>query len=143
MRAALAVRPESSGALYYLAHRLENAGRFEESLLVFKRVSQLQPEDVLARLSYANLLLKLDRFDQAIEACRAAIAIEPDNPNAHTNLGNALAGEGQIDDAIAEYKRPLNSSQRVQALTATGATSLMMRKRTMRPLPSFSARRSS
>ena len=36
-----------------------------------------------------------------------AIEIKPDYAEAHNNLGNALAGRGQVDEAIAHYQKAL------------------------------------
>ena len=51
----------------------------------------------------------LDRgqIDQAIEQCRAAIAIDPANATAHFNLGVALAAAGRLDEAIGQYRQAL------------------------------------
>ena len=42
-------------------------------------------------------------YIDAIEQYRQALAINPKSWFAHTNLGNALAGCGQLEDAAAEY----------------------------------------
>jgi tetratricopeptide (TPR) repeat protein len=43
----------------------------------------------------------------AIAEYRAAIRLKPDYAEAHNNLGNALAGKGQLDEAIAEFREAL------------------------------------
>lgn len=55
------------------------------------------------------------QFDAAIPAWEKAVSLDPDDPRAHNNFGNALAGAGRVTDAIAEYRKSLalnaNSSQ--------------------------------
>ncbi len=47
------------------------------------------------------------QFGAAAEAWRKVLAISPDEPRAHNNLGVALAGIGKRDEAVAEYRRSL------------------------------------
>ena len=37
--------------------------------------------------------------DEALPQCEQAVQLAPDSPEAHTNLGNALADLGRLDDA--------------------------------------------
>jgi hypothetical protein len=46
-------------------------------------------------------------LDEAVASYRRALAIEPDYPLAHYNLGNALTGLGALDEAIASYHKAL------------------------------------
>ncbi|HEX4006675.1 MAG TPA: tetratricopeptide repeat protein [Acidobacteriaceae bacterium] len=54
-------------------------------------------------------------YDAAVPAWKQAVALDPDDPRAHNNLGIALAGSGKMGDAVAEYQKSLalngNSSQ--------------------------------
>ena len=43
----------------------------------------------------------------AIAACREAIRLKPDYAEAHTNLGLALYGSGDVSGAIAEYREAI------------------------------------
>ncbi len=47
------------------------------------------------------------RVKEATVLYRRAIALKPDYPEAHNNLGVALAGMGKIDEAMARYRRVL------------------------------------
>ena len=42
--------------------------------------------------------------DEAIAEFREAIRLNPDDPAAHMNLGNALYGQGSLAEAIAELR---------------------------------------
>lgn len=45
------------------------------------------------------VLLQMDRYEEAAECCREAIAINPEQYNAHKNLGLAFQGQGLWIDA--------------------------------------------
>jgi tetratricopeptide (TPR) repeat protein len=47
-------------------------------------------------------------YVHADTALRKAIDLDEKNSAAHNNLGNALAGQGKLDDAIAEYRRAID-----------------------------------
>jgi len=47
------------------------------------------------------------KYDDAVPAWRKALALDPDDPRAHDNLGVALAETGKVDEAITEYRKSL------------------------------------
>ena len=47
-------------------------------------------------------------MDEAIACYQKAIALDPKYAMAHNNLGNALAGKGQLDEAIACYRKAID-----------------------------------
>ena len=50
---------------------------------------------------------ELGRAEEAEAACRKALDLKPDLPEAHLNLGNALKDQGRPEAAIASYRRVL------------------------------------
>src|SRR5262245_56476809 len=46
---------------------------------------------------------------------RAALAVRPDHAGAHQELGHILFSLGQIDDALAEYRRAVQLSPQCRA----------------------------
>lgn len=53
------------------------------------------------------VLLNLGRYDEAIEAYRKVIAIDPKHALSHYGLGNALSGLGRYDEAIEAYHKAI------------------------------------
>jgi len=70
----------------------------------YRQVFALNPAWWVSRYSANNnlgyVLIQLEKFDEAANYCRAAIAINPERYNAHKNLGLALQGQGNWKDAI-------------------------------------------
>jgi len=63
------------------------------------------PERIFA---HAVQLHQQGDFQGAIIEYEAFLALSPNRPDAHSNLGAALAHLGRYEDAIAEYKRALS-----------------------------------
>ncbi|HXG91734.1 MAG TPA: protein kinase [Blastocatellia bacterium] len=65
------------------------------------------------RLSYAYQFLggaynSIGRFDEAIEAIKEAVRLEPNNAGAHASLARAYwIGKGMIDEAIKEFEHAI------------------------------------
>jgi tetratricopeptide (TPR) repeat protein len=66
----------------------------------FRRAVELDPKFVPAHYYLARLLYTRNRFDEAIEESKAAIALSPDLVRAYENVG--LCYEGQDDSIQAE-----------------------------------------
>src|SRR5438093_1163344 len=47
------------------------------------------------------------RWDEAIRYYTAAVALRPQSPGAHNNLGLALRDKGLLDEAIAEFREAI------------------------------------
>ena len=106
--AARSIRPETA---HELAHALEERGDSDEAIAVFRDLRGLRPGNArhLGCLGKAFEAKGLSReadeaFASAEVAGREAIRLKPDLAAAHYNLGNALAGQGKLDEAIAELR---------------------------------------
>ncbi len=63
--------------------------------------------DFYKLFDFAVAFSEKKKFDEAVPAWKKALALDPDDPRAHDNLGVALAETGKMDDAIAEYRKSL------------------------------------
>src|SRR5438552_5258572 len=88
-------------------------GREAQTREAFERVLQIDPRDVGARINLGQLDLQQQRFDQAIEEFRVAIADEPYSVTGTYNLGLALTRAGRRDEG-------LKAMERSQAMRAGG-----------------------
>jgi serine/threonine protein kinase/Flp pilus assembly protein TadD len=73
------------------------------------RVQSANPGDFWANFEYALALAQAHppRCEEAIRYYSAAVALRPDNPGAHLNLGSALNDKGETSRAIAEFHKAL------------------------------------
>jgi Flp pilus assembly protein TadD len=88
-----------------LAHH--QAGRLAQAGALYQQIL-LQQADHCGALHYSGVIAhQAGRNDVAIHLIGRAIAIEPNLPEAHCNLGIALQAGGRVDDAVAAYRRAL------------------------------------
>jgi tetratricopeptide (TPR) repeat protein len=71
---------------------------------------EFAPEHDAARYDYANLLLKMQKFEKAHEQTRILVDKEPGNLAYRSLFGNATAGIGEHQKAIELYNEVLNES---------------------------------
>jgi protein O-mannosyl-transferase len=70
------------------------------------------PKDPEPPLKLDNFLYDQKRYSQAIEWYQRALAIDPKNVNAHTDLGTAFFYLGKPQDALREYNKSLELDPR-------------------------------
>ena len=58
-------------------------------------------------LTKGNQFFKKDQIDEAEQAYRKAVEVNPHSEDAHFNLGIALVRQNKLDEAIAEYREAL------------------------------------
>ena len=105
-RAALAVRPRSSGAHYILGHALSTSpGKLDEAIACQMKVIELDPKFTSAHISLSYALHEQGKLDEAIACCKTAIDIDPKFSAAYLNLGDFLSERGKPDEAIACYRK--------------------------------------
>jgi tetratricopeptide (TPR) repeat protein/serine/threonine protein kinase len=102
-RAAVALRPQSPGALLHLGIGLEKKGRLDEAIACFEDAIRLKPDYAEAHTGRGYALAKKGKVDEAIACLKEAIHLKPALAEAHNNLGLALGKKGEVDEAIACY----------------------------------------
>jgi Flp pilus assembly protein TadD len=108
----LAREPEAAGqspaVLVLLGEALVQAGLAEEAIQLLRRGQQRYPADFWLN---HNLGLLLSRHQgsqaEAVGHYRAALALRPDSPAVHLNLGSVLLGQGKLDEAINSFRRAI------------------------------------
>jgi tetratricopeptide (TPR) repeat protein/tRNA A-37 threonylcarbamoyl transferase component Bud32 len=82
----------------------------ERAAALLRRAQQRHPGDFWINQDLAVLLRNWAQPPQLEEAIRhhmIAVALRPQSPGAHLNLGVALSDKGRLDDAIAEYREAI------------------------------------
>ena len=85
--------------------RLHQAGQLQEAETIYRRILDIDPDHADAN-HFLGVLLS-QGGNQAVELISRAIAMAPDQPMYHGNLGTALKELGRLDEAIASYREAL------------------------------------
>lgn len=90
---------------FYQGYALQRSGDQRAAIAAYDDArDQLGDNDVLlSNLGFAHL--QLGRFDRALDALQAAVATNPENPQAHFNLGMAQLGVARFVEAVASFER--------------------------------------
>jgi tetratricopeptide (TPR) repeat protein len=99
---ATEINPQLSTAFNLLGYANRQAGNFAEAEKAFQSYVALIPKDPNPYDSYAELLLKMGRWDDAIAQYRKALEIDPNFVNAHQGIAMAQLYSGKPKDASAE-----------------------------------------
>jgi tetratricopeptide (TPR) repeat protein len=77
----------------------------ERVAAVLARAQQRHPGDfwINDELGFLHWKSQPPRLEEAIRYFTAAVALRPQSPGAHLNLGSVLVEKSRLDDAIAEY----------------------------------------
>ena len=107
--AALMERGLTAGAsaprqLCNLAEVYRILGRIDAGLALVRRATALTPTDATCHFNAAMLHYEARDTGSCIRAARRAIALQPDMPEAHMRLGQALLLTGAYAESWAEYE---------------------------------------
>ena len=87
------------------------SGMYSNAETLYGTTIARNPDAYMAHNNLGNFLLGAGRTEEAIPQFQAALRIEPNNSEAHNNLGNAyLRTPGRMTDAMAEYQTALRLS---------------------------------
>ena len=85
------------------------AGRFREAEKLAKSISQEFPKHQSSWKVLGAIFGQTGRKSEAVHANEIAVAISPQDSEAHINLGNTLKELGRLDEAEASYKQAIAS----------------------------------
>lgn len=90
---------------YYAGWALKNLNRLDETVNVLQASITLDAEHVDAHNLLCEVLLELNRFEEALPSAIIARNAFPDDAQVACRHGLALVGTGNLDDGIAEVGR--------------------------------------
>ena len=91
--------PSGKGAVAY------TAGDYATALAQFQEAVERHPQDAEALSNLGQVLVRLNRANEAIPYFERALAIVPDRWTYQFNLARALGLLGRMDESIAAYRR--------------------------------------
>src|SRR5579859_4880181 len=92
---------------------LHQAGQLDQAAKLYLRILQRTPRDFNALHFLGILRLAQGNPGEAVRLIRQALAIDGRFPDAHLNLGNALAAQKQFDQAVASYRQAVQLDPRL------------------------------
>ncbi|MGA8530689.1 MAG: tetratricopeptide repeat protein [Acidobacteriaceae bacterium] len=124
-RKVLTAQPGDPRTLNSLGAALENAGESQEAADAFDHAIASGGHACDARFNLAQLDLRRSDFQNAEQQFRAMLAQCPEDPDVHSGLGVALAGEGNRSAAQAEFQRAIQlDPANLTALTELGEAAI-------------------
>lgn len=102
---ATEIAPDYSTAFNILGYAYRQNEAYSDAENAFKKYVELIPNDPNPYDSYAELLLKMGRFDEAITQYNKALAVDANFLNSHFGIAAALAYQGKAAEAQAELQK--------------------------------------
>lgn len=126
LQKAIELDPEWGRPYGILAVILRAEGKFDEALVQAELALKYMPDDISPLNNYANLLVDLNRFEEAGDYFRRAIEAFPEHPKPYYNLACLQALSGQTDEALANLTEAFKRSDalRLEALSDADFASL-------------------
>ncbi len=111
LKKATEIARDYSTAYNLLGYAYRQNDAYSDAENAFKKYIDLIPNDPNPYDSYAELLLKLGRFDEAIMQYNKALAIDANFINSHFGIAAALAYQGKASAAQAELQKITNKAR--------------------------------
>jgi Flp pilus assembly protein TadD len=105
LRRAVERMPDSLPAKEYLARAIVQTDP-EAAALLWSQIAAAAPDDSYVAFNFGSVVARFDPA-AAIDLLGRAIALDPENPDAHNNLGNAFLILGRHAEAMNSYRRCL------------------------------------
>jgi tetratricopeptide (TPR) repeat protein len=108
---ATELAPNYSAAYNILGYSYRQQGDYANAEQAFKKYVELIPNDPNPYDSYAELLLKLGRFDESITQYRKALSIDPHFVPSHFGISADLTYMGKPQEAEAELEKMVDQAR--------------------------------
>jgi serine/threonine protein kinase/Flp pilus assembly protein TadD len=118
-RIAVAVRPQSATANWYLGHSLHTVGELDEAMAYYRTVITLDPGHAPAHFSLANILRIRGKPEEAMIHFRKAVDLLPTDPNPLNGLAWELLTSA--DTGLRDPARAVELAKKVVDLSVKQA----------------------
>ena len=121
--AVIAAMPGAARVRGDLAYALQQQNKTIQAVDAYRTAIALAPEDGYVRRMYAGLLMRLQRWDEAIAQLDKVVAERPDDFEAQYNLGVACGFARRFEEARRHLEAALQvNPKHASSLHAIGAT---------------------
>jgi tetratricopeptide (TPR) repeat protein len=114
---ATPLRQIGPGSVYLLALALKKVGSMDKTLQLLRRAQHEYPGDMVINesLSYFSRICEPPRWDDALRFSTVTMALRPDEAVYHRAVGDALKAKGALEDALIEYSKAVEISEKMAA----------------------------
>jgi predicted TPR repeat methyltransferase len=84
-----------------------SAGDLPKAESIYQQILQAEPNQPVVLRLLGTIALQVGKHEIAVDLIGKALAINPDDAEAHNNLGLVLHEQGELDDAVASYNKAL------------------------------------
>lgn len=113
-RHSLELDPKSIGSAVLLGELLRRQGRLQDSLVVYQRLTELQPENLVNFHNLASLAVSLGDLALAEQTLRRAAQVDPSG-NGELQLARLLLGLGNAPEAAQRAQKAADQLASVDA----------------------------
>jgi tetratricopeptide (TPR) repeat protein len=99
-----AVLPDYASDYRYRSVAWFETGHFPQALKDIDRSIELDPTEPASLHQRGNVLLALNRLDEARDAFEKTLKISPEESGAWNNLGFTLVGQGRLEEALQAFR---------------------------------------
>lgn len=105
--AFLAAKASVEATLFLSGVKMVLSGKPDQALVLSDEILKIHPQSAIAWMIRSSAMQHKGQRQQALTAAQQAIALAPNNPDAHFNLGIIWFSTEQFDKAVTEYRAAL------------------------------------
>ncbi|HAL17794.1 MAG TPA: hypothetical protein DCP32_13940 [Anaerolineaceae bacterium] len=102
---AVTAKPESLGLNRLLADAFAEGNLAEAAAAAAEQTLALAPDDINNLTWYANLMLRIQQLDKAIQALKAAVEVQPETVDLRLSLAEVLLANGNLEGSREELSK--------------------------------------
>jgi len=105
---ALKYNPKHTDLNYFIGICLNNIGNFQGAMESFKKLQEIDPDNIPNKLKIAIIFFNLEMWDNAEKINRDILEKNPNYADVHFNLGLSLIHQGKASEAAQSFQDALN-----------------------------------
>ncbi len=100
--------PNNSSIHTYLGLTHKHLGQMDKALSKFKKAEDLNPENMHNKFHRAITLMTMQKDDEAEQLLHEILALCPEEPQVHIQLGKLLKKRGKKNDALQHFNNAID-----------------------------------